>query len=201
MLDFPTSRTVRNQYLSSKPPSLWLRPLGWTEMLRLSGLFNSPASPSALLSHSKTFFPPYFSMEKNGMNSLLNHLWIFETPKPKLSLFSSFLYNFSAINQRAEWLKRWTANPLCSAPMGSNPILIGLQLPRRSLRWASLVVQLVRNPPAKWEIWVWSLGWEDPLEEGMATHSSILAWRIPMNRGAWWVTDHGVPKSQKWLSD
>ena len=154
MLDFPTSRTVRNQYLSSKPPSLWLRPPGRTEMLRLSGLFNSPASPSALLSHSKTFFPPYFSMEKNGMNSLLNHLWIFETPKPKLSLFPSFLYNFSAINQRAEWLMRWTANPLCSAPMGSNPILIGLQLPWCSLRWASLVVQLVRNPPAKWEIWV-----------------------------------------------
>ena len=36
------------------------------------------------------------------------------------------------------------------------------------------------------------LGWEDPLQEGMATHSSILAWRIPMNRGAWWATVHGV---------
>ena len=38
------------------------------------------------------------------------------------------------------------------------------------------------------ETWVESLGWEDPLEEGMATHSNILAWRIPMNRGAWWAT-------------
>ena len=38
------------------------------------------------------------------------------------------------------------------------------------------------------EAWVRSLGWEDPLEKGMATHSSILAWRIPMNRGAWWAT-------------
>ena len=37
------------------------------------------------------------------------------------------------------------------------------------------------------EAWVQSLGWEDPLEEGMATHSSILAWRIPMDRGAWWA--------------
>ena len=45
--------------------------------------------------------------------------------------------------------------------------------------WVSLVVQLVKNPPAMWEIWVWSLGWEDPLEKGKATHSSILAWRIP----------------------
>ena len=45
------------------------------------------------------------------------------------------------------------------------------------------------------EIWVRSLGWEDPLEEGMATHSSILAWRIPMDRGAWRALVHGVEKS------
>ena len=45
--------------------------------------------------------------------------------------------------------------------------------------WASLVAQLVRNPPAMWETWVWSLGWEDALEWERATHSSILAWRIP----------------------
>jgi len=44
--------------------------------------------------------------------------------------------------------------------------------------WASLVVQLVKNPPAIRETWVWSLGWEDTLEKGTATHSSILAWRI-----------------------
>ena len=44
---------------------------------------------------------------------------------------------------------------------------------------ASLVAQLVKNLPAMWETWVRSLGWEDPLEEGMATDSSILAWRIP----------------------
>ena len=45
--------------------------------------------------------------------------------------------------------------------------------------WASLVAQLVNNPPAMWETWVRSLGWEDPLEKGKATHSSVLAWRIP----------------------
>ena len=45
--------------------------------------------------------------------------------------------------------------------------------------WASLVAQLVKNPPAMRETWVRSLGWEDPLEKGKATHSSILAWRIP----------------------
>ena len=55
--------------------------------------------------------------------------------------------------------------------------------------WASLVAQLIKNPPATWETWDRSLGWEDPLEEGKATHSSILAWRIP-----WTV--HGVAKSR-----
>ena len=45
--------------------------------------------------------------------------------------------------------------------------------------WASLVAQLVKNPPAMWEIWVWFLDWEDPLEKWKATHSSIFAWRIP----------------------
>ena len=45
--------------------------------------------------------------------------------------------------------------------------------------WASLVAQMVKNPPAKFETQVRSLGWEDPLEKGMAAHSSILAWKIP----------------------
>ena len=56
--------------------------------------------------------------------------------------------------------------------------------------WASLVAQLVKSPPAMRETWVRSLGWEDPLEKGKATHSSILAWRIL-----------GVTKSRTRLSD
>ena len=66
---------------------------------------------------------------------------------------------------------------------------------------ASLVAQTVKNLPIMQETWVRSLGWEDPLEEGMATHSSILAWRIPIDRGAWWATLHGVAESQKRLSN
>ena len=54
---------------------------------------------------------------------------------------------------------------------------------------------MVANPPAMLETWVLSLGWEDTLEESMATHSIILAWRIPMDRGAWRATVHGVTKS------
>ena len=61
--------------------------------------------------------------------------------------------------------------------------------------WASQVAQMVKNPPAMWETWVQSLGWEDPLEEGKATYSSIFACRIPMDRGARWVAMHGVTKS------
>ena len=50
--------------------------------------------------------------------------------------------------------------------------------------WAFLVTQMVDNLPAMQETWVQSLGWENPLEEGKETHSSILAWRIPMDREA-----------------
>ena len=59
-----------------------------------------------------------------------------------------------------------------------------------------LVAQPVKNLPAVWDTWVQSLGWEDPLEEGLTTHFSILAWRIPKDRGAWWATVHGVAQSR-----
>ena len=53
------------------------------------------------------------------------------------------------------------------------------------------MAQLVRNLPAMQETWVLFLGWEDPLEKGMAIHSHILAWRIPMDREAWQATVMG----------
>ena len=59
------------------------------------------------------------------------------------------------------------------------PKFHALDLRSSSNNWASLVAQLVKNPPAMQKIWVQSLGWEDPLKKGTATHSSILAWRIP----------------------
>ena len=59
-----------------------------------------------------------------------------------------------------------------------DPLEKGLGYPLQ-YSWASLVAQLVKNPPAMWETWVQSLGWEDPLKKGKATHSSILAWRTP----------------------
>jgi len=61
--------------------------------------------------------------------------------------------------------------------------------------WASLVAQLVKDPPAMWEAWVQSLGWEDPLEKGKAPHSGVLAWRIP------WTVQSMGSQSRTPLSD
>ena len=66
--------------------------------------------------------------------------------------------------------------------------------------WLPLQDQVVKNLPAMQESQVQSLGWEEPLEKGMATHCSILAWRIPVDRGAWRATAHGLTKSPRWLS-
>ena len=63
------------------------------------------------------------------------------------------------------------------------------------------MTQTIKNLPAMWETWVQSLDWEDPLEEGIATHSSILAWRIPMGRGVWRATVLVVAWSQTRLSE
>ena len=63
------------------------------------------------------------------------------------------------------------------------------------------MIQTVKNLPAMQETWVRTLDWNEPLEKGMVTHSSILSWRIPMYRGAWWATVHGVAKTQAQVSD
>ena len=60
----------------------------------------------------------------------------------------------------------------------------------------NLVAQMRKNLPAVQETWVQTLGWEDPLEKGMATHSSILAQGNPMDSTAWWAVVHGVTKYQ-----
>ena len=67
--------------------------------------------------------------------------------------------------------------------------------------WAFLVVWMIKNLHAMRKTWVWSLGWEDPLEKGTATHSSILAWRIPWTEGVLQATVHGVTKNQIGLND
>ena len=71
----------------------------------------------------------------------------------------------------------------------------------RDGRGASLVAQRLKRLPAMQETQVRSLGWEDPLEKEMATHSSILGLENPMDREAWWATVHGVAKSRTRLSN
>ena len=100
-------------------------------------------------------------------------------------------------------LLHWQAGSLPAEPPRKAPISTferaAVQL--ASAWWVSLVALRVKYLPAMSDTRVQSLGWGDPLEEGMAAHSSILAWRIPMDRGAWWATVHGITKSQTWLSD
>ena len=71
----------------------------------------------------------------------------------------------------------------------------------RGTKWVNSTKVRTTSLPAMPETWVWSVGWEDPLEEGMATHSSILAWRMSMNREDWQAIVHGVAKSQTRLGD
>ena len=78
---------------------------------------------------------------------------------------------------------------------GKDPLQKGISCPLQ-YSWASLVAQMVKNPPAVQETWIRSLVWGDPLEEDLATHSNILAWRISMDKGAWWATVYGIVKSQ-----
>ena len=76
---------------------------------------------------------------------------------------------------RRRWVSRRPSEWNCQDSGPGLGVVWFLRPPPR----ASLVTQLVKNPPTMWETWVWSLGWEDTLEKGKATHSSILAWRIP----------------------
>ena len=76
--------------------------------------------------------------------------------------------------------------------VGLEDPLEGIDYPLQD-SWAFLVAQMVKNLPVIQETWVRSVGQEDPLERGMATHPSILAWRIPWN--SWWAIVHGVTMS------
>ena len=81
------------------------------------------------------------------------------------------------------WLEVFSGGNETHVPFGFTQLTIPWEILIQC--FSSLVAQTSKNLPAMQETWVWSLGWEDPLEEGMATHSCILAWRIPMDRGAW----------------
>ena len=66
--------------------------------------------------------------------------------------------------------------------------------------WSCLVAQMVKNPPAMWENWLQSVGWEDLLEESMATHLQYSCWKIPMDWGAWWATVYEFTVTHDWVT-
>ena len=114
------------------------------------------------------------------------------------------LFQESTLHMR--WPKYWSFS-FSSSPSSEHPGLNSFRMdivikPPLLGNRSSLVAETVKNSPVVWETWVLSLGWKDPLEEGMATHCNILFWRIPMDRGPWWATVHGVAESEmtEWLS-
>ena len=92
----------------------------------------------------------------------------------------------ASLSMGFSWQEYWSGLP-CPPPGDipnpgvepASPVSHALHADTLPLYGASLVAQMVKNPPAMWETWVLSLGWEDPLEKGKATLSSILAWKIP----------------------
>ena len=150
-----------------------------------------------------------FSLAPKGQFPSTGPSWSSWVPRPLpldllLNLWGSCPLCMKPRTAHSEFATRWV-------PAGDNRTLKVSDEPPRgrfllcshpllSIR-ASLVVQTVKRLAAMQETRAPSLGGEDPLEEGIATHSCILAWRIPMDRGAWWATVHGVAKSRTRLSD
>ena len=130
-----------------------------------SGLYENIHEEYFLLAEYSAFFKELFLTSANLQNKMR---------KPALRK----LTDLPKITQKAKgWVEQtgWLSNFQLSS-------------------WSSLVAYMVKNPPTVGETWLLSLGWEDPLEEGMTTNSSILAWRIPIDRGVWWATVHRVSK-------
>ena len=104
-----------------------------------------------------------------------------------------FLLPFRRGESKAAWSLQ--------SPGGRSELLASVFSSTKWKRQASLGAQTDKKPPAIRETWVRPLGWENPLEKGPATHSSVLVWRTPMDRGAWWPAVHGVTKSRTRQSD
>ena len=201
---FPTPRlpivppSQRPWYLwTASHNSFWKQKVGMANVF-MTGviLLESPKMTLAMTSchclkinHPPTpiwhIVPAYVKDSRNGLDSCLEFIQEIAKKKKKRK------------KKKKKWqnlIGWWMRIPGLGSSPGEG---IGYQL---QCSWASLVAQMVKNLPTMWETWVQSLGWEDPLEEGIANHSRILAWRIPMERGSWRATVHGVVKSQTWLS-
>ena len=126
------------------------------------------------------------------LNNITGQFWVKMTQYESVFNFASNSFT-SILSLVSAWRPDWASSQ--HGGLKTAELLTGFlralmsvsREPHRALvlLWASLVAQLVKNLLAMWETWVWSLGWEDPLEKGKATHSSILAWRIPWTIIPW----------------
>ena len=159
--------------------------LSWTSLppplqSHASGSFQC-TSPEHLISCIKPGLAMYYTYDNIHVSMLCSHI-IPPSPSPTetKSLFCTSVSLFLFCN------KFYFLKP-------SDLVLINRN--DKFQPWSSLVAQMVKNPPAVQETWVQSLGWEDPLEEGMATHSSLLAWKTPWTEelgGLWYMGSQRV---------
>ena len=139
-------------------------------------LDGSPPTSEWNRDHYRGYLSTYFSP---ATNSPIFHLVLFPTSRYFSSWKNGYSYSHFGLPDSSVG-KESTCNT------GDPGLILGLGRSTGKGKgyplqysWASLMAQLIKNPPAMQETWVWSMGWEDPLEKGKATHSSILAWRIP----------------------
>ena len=109
-------------------------------------------------------------------------------------------FRFKSWGYRGRWLP-WGTVELGGAAGFSVQVCLTAEPLLLMAKWLCWYSLFSTSAPAMRETWVLSLGWEDPLEKEMATHSSSVLTGNPMDRGAWWATVHGVAKSWTWLSD
>ena len=175
-------------------PAHWTLPLAWTHCAPSWFQVSAHPVPSAW---DPQFFSPISSLSGKHLliKAQLKHHLLWEAIQGPLHGERHFL--LVPKSTRVLWPHCWW-----STERGALEYIFAEwkdkrrseQQPTLILSGASLVAQLVKNPSAMQEGWVRSLGLEDPLEKEMATHSGILAWRIPMDRGAWQATVHGVAR-------
>ena len=139
--------------------------------------------------HTEAWFFFFFSVTVDGTNTL-------ELIHVSENMLVTYVENYDGerITKMTEGLGKYCSLCRWAPTISTFTLRREVQTPYDR---SSLVAQMGKNPHPMWETWVWSLGREDPMEEGITTHSSILAWKIPMDRGAWRATVHVVTHSSQ----
>ena len=154
-----------------------------------------PTAFTRFLTFTKCIMEYYSAIKKNFYSFFIFFI---------LGLTQSIWVSPNEVDESRAYYTEWSKSERERQILYINTCIWNLEATVRTLygtTGASLVVHMVKNPPTVLDTWVWSLSWEDPLEEGMATHTSIVAWRVPMDRGTWQAIVHEIAKSWTWPSD